>query len=259
ERSAPALRCTPVAGAAPPPGSCQGLVVVDLSSLWAGPLCGHLLQLAGARVIKVESETRPDGARAGPPAFFDLLHAGQEAVALDFGSAPGRTRLRRLLAAADVVIEASRPRALAQLDAGPEQVLPAGRPRLWVSITGYGRGETAGRRVAFGDDAAAAGGLVVWDGDGPCFCADALGDPAAGLFAAAGALAALRTGGRWILDVTMSGAAAFLAGSSPPTPFDGRTTRPLTAAAPRARHRTGRAAPPGRDTEEVMRELCPGC
>src|SRR4051812_11975385 len=49
-------------------------VVVDLTSLWAGPLCAHLLGLAGARVIKVESVRRPDGARSGPPAFFDLLH-----------------------------------------------------------------------------------------------------------------------------------------------------------------------------------------
>src|SRR3954469_17061445 len=60
------------------------IVVGDLSSLWAGPLCAPLLQVGGADVVKVESVTRPDGARGGPPAFFDLLHAGQRAVALDF-------------------------------------------------------------------------------------------------------------------------------------------------------------------------------
>jgi hypothetical protein len=47
------------------------------SSLWAGPLCTNLLGLGGARVIKVESTTRPDGARSGPPAFFELLHHGE--------------------------------------------------------------------------------------------------------------------------------------------------------------------------------------
>src|SRR6185437_13287713 len=41
-------------------------VVIELASLWAGPLCGHLLGLTGARVIKVESNTRPDGGRFGP-------------------------------------------------------------------------------------------------------------------------------------------------------------------------------------------------
>jgi hypothetical protein len=52
-------------------------VVVELASLWAGPLCGHLLGLLGARVIKVESARRPDGARFGPAAFFDLLNAAK--------------------------------------------------------------------------------------------------------------------------------------------------------------------------------------
>ena len=93
------------------------LTVVDLSSLWAGPLCAQLLGQAGARVIKVESSTRPDGARFGPPEFFDLLHAGHLSVALDFTGDEGRRWLRRLIASADIVIEASRPRALAGLGA----------------------------------------------------------------------------------------------------------------------------------------------
>src|SRR5205085_9415171 len=49
-------------------------LVVDLSSLLAGPLCTHLPHDRGARVIKVESTTRPDGARRGPAAFFDRMH-----------------------------------------------------------------------------------------------------------------------------------------------------------------------------------------
>ena len=46
-------------------GSMLGALVVDLSSLWAGPLCTSLLGLAGARAVKVESPARPDGAVAG--------------------------------------------------------------------------------------------------------------------------------------------------------------------------------------------------
>jgi crotonobetainyl-CoA:carnitine CoA-transferase CaiB-like acyl-CoA transferase len=243
-----------VAGEAPPRLSLEGTVVIDLSSLWAGPLCAHMLQLAGARVIKVESETRPDGARNGPAAFFDLLHAGQESVVLDFRTECGRAALRQLVAGGDVVIEASRPRALAQLGAGPEQVLVEGRPQVWVSITGHGRSGPPAGRVAFGDDAAVAGGLVVWDESGPCFCADAVADPAAGLLAAVAVATALRVGGRWLVDVTLSGTAAFLAGGS--GRFDGRTDRALPVAPPRARPPAGAAPAFGANTEAVLREFC---
>ncbi len=93
----------------PPRPELQGLLVVDLSALWAGPLCASVLTSAGARVVKVESLQRLDGARFGPPAFYDLLHAGQESVALDFHDAGDVATLHRLLERADVVIEASRP------------------------------------------------------------------------------------------------------------------------------------------------------
>lgn len=102
-------------GPAPALARLDGARVLDLSSLWAGPLCAHVLGLAGATVVKVESSTRPDGARRGPAAFFDLLNAGKRSVALDLQSALGRDALARLVGAADVVVEASRPRALEQL------------------------------------------------------------------------------------------------------------------------------------------------
>jgi hypothetical protein len=120
---------------AAPPAEVAELLVVDLSSLWAGPLCAQMLGLAGARIVKVESTGRPDGARFGPPAFFDLLHAGHETVALDFTTPEGREDLRRLLDAADVVIEASRPRALRQLGIDAEALLHNDL-RVWLSITG---------------------------------------------------------------------------------------------------------------------------
>jgi crotonobetainyl-CoA:carnitine CoA-transferase CaiB-like acyl-CoA transferase len=253
EVAPPPLVNVAVPGEAPSRPSLEGAVVIDLSSLWAGPLCAHLLQLAGARVIKVESETRPDGARNGPAAFFDLLHAGQESVVLDFRTECGRAALRRLVADGDVVIEASRPRALAQLGAGPEQVLAEGRSQVWVSITGHGRSGPPAGRVAFGDDAAVAGGLVVWDESGPCFCADAVADPATGLLAAVAVAAGLRAGGRRLLDVSLSGTAAFLAGKG--GRFDGRTDRALPVAPPRARPPAGVASALGAHTEAVLREF----
>jgi hypothetical protein len=239
---------TPFGGAEP--AAIAELLVVDLSSLWAGPLCAQLLGFGGARVVKVEATTRPDGARFGPAAFFDLLHAGHESVALDFTTADGRHDLRRLLEAADVVIEASRPRALEQLGIDAEALLRNGHNRLWLSITGYGRTGDAAQRVAFGDDGAVAGGLVVWDDDGPCFCVDAVADPLTGLVAAAAILSSLVQGGRRLLDVSLRRVAAHFAAESTACPRSPRVS--AAAAPPRARKPTGTAAPLGAHTESVL-------
>jgi crotonobetainyl-CoA:carnitine CoA-transferase CaiB-like acyl-CoA transferase len=236
-------------GSAPPCPDPRGLVVVDLTALWAGPLCGDLLALAGADVIKVESRTRPDGARRGPAEFFDLLNGHKQSVALDFGSTSDIEMLRRLLGRADIVLEASRPRALAQLGLGAEEVMKPGGPRLWISITGYGRAGAGANRVAFGDDAAVAGGLVVHDGGTPRFCGDAIADPLTGLAAADACLQALERGGRWLLDVAMASVAATMVGPTLEVP-DG-----TAMVAPRARPITARASELGADTRRVFERL----
>lgn len=190
--------------------SLDGALVVDLSSLWAGPLCGQILGRAGARVVKVESTRRPDGARAGEPRLFDWLHVGQESVAVDFTLPRGRALVAELIGSADFVIEASRPRAFAQLGLSHDQLdLRAGA--VWVSITGHGRGRPD--LVAFGDDAAAAGGLLARSRSGPAFCADAIADPLTGVIAALAALASRASGGGHLLDVAMSEVAAAFAGA----------------------------------------------
>ncbi len=183
--------------------------IVDLSAMWAGPLCAHVLGRAGADVVSVEDPSRPDGSRIGDPSMHERLHRGHRRVACSFSTEAGRRDLRRLVATADVVIESSRPRALGAIGLGPEAFL-AGRPgRVWISITGYGRTGERSSRAAFGDDAAAAGGLVAWSGAAPVFLADAVADPLSGLLAAFGGLVALRAGGGIHVDVSMSGSAAF--------------------------------------------------
>jgi hypothetical protein len=242
-----------------------GVRVTDLSALWAGPLCGDLLALAGADVVKVESWSRPDGARRGAAAFFDLLNGRKRSVALDLRSDEGRRVLHRLLRRSDVVIEASRPRALVQMGIDGDGLVAAGGPQVWISITGYGRGRGAdtGERVAFGDDAASAAGLVVWQRDGsttsagspgsprprPLFCADAVADPLAGLAAAGACVEALARGGRWLLDVSMAGVCARLAGPTLPVPPG------VAVARPRARQPARPAPPMGADTDAVLTEL----
>jgi hypothetical protein len=185
----------------------EGVTVLNLASLWAGPLTAQLLSLAGAEVLSVQSTTRPDPSRDSQPEFYRWLHRGQREQHLDFGALADRRRLAELIIAADVVIEGSRPRALRQLGLGPEDLTP--RPgQVWLSITGYGRDSN---RVAFGDDAAVAGGLVARDQLGPVFCGDALADPLSGVFGYRAVLDALSTGGGELIDLAMSAVAAELA------------------------------------------------
>lgn len=101
-------------------------------------------------------------------------------------------------------------RALDQLGLDPEAVVRGGRPRVWLSITGYGSEGRSATRVAFGDDAAVAGGLVVWDDRGPCFCADAVADPVTGLAATAAVLEVLDTGTDAVVEASMADVAAGL-------------------------------------------------
>ena len=237
-----------VDGPPAPPRRLCGMRVVDLSSLWAGPLCGSLLAAAGADVVKVESTRRPDGARHGPQRFFDLMNAGKRSVALDLTTSEGTGILARLLGAADVVIEASRPRALRQLGLDAERLTSTG-PQVWVSITGHGRAEPDAGWVGFGDDAAVAGGLVACDGAGPIFCADAVADPLAGLVAARAALRALATGGRWAVDVALSRVAAWAAGPTAPVPVS------VSAAPPRARPEERPGPALGEHTAAVLASL----
>ena len=154
------------------------------------------------------------------------------------------TRLARLLVGADVVLEASRPRALEQLGLDARALVAGGGPRVWASITGHGRTGSERDRVGFGDDAAVAGGLVAWGEQRPHFVADAVADPATGLIAAAAVVDALAQGGRWLLDISLAGVAAHLRGPTlplgprpievprPPPPLRPRPRLPPSARTP---------------------------
>jgi len=185
-------------------------LVVDMSALWAGPLVGSLMLRAGALVVKVESTTRPDGARLGHRDFFDLLNGGKRCVSLDFSDRDDIRLLRGLLGSADLVIESSRPRALLQMGVVAEEFIAAGVS--WLSITGHGRGRHNGMRVGFGDDAAVAGGLCV-PGRLPMFVGDAVADPMTGLRGAVEAAAMLGSDRSSGIDLPLAGVAAAVAKS----------------------------------------------
>jgi hypothetical protein len=264
-----------------PPRSVEGLLVVDFSALWAGPLCAHLLGLAGARVVKVETPQRLDGARRGDAGFYRLLHAGHRAVLLDPETSAGRRAMAALVDAADIVIEASRPRALARFGLDARSAVASGT--IWISITAAGRGSP---RVGFGDDVAAGAGLVAFDGTGrPVFCGDAPADPLTGLVAAELALTAPENGRGRLFDIAMAdvvaatltgttaggapargaaarGAAARGAASEGAAARAGRdgwvvdtAEGPVPVAEPRHRTVAGTAPSPGAHTGEVLRGL----
>lgn len=246
-------------------------LVLDFSSLWAGPLCGHFLTQLGARVIKIESLTRPDSARRGNATFFDLLHCGQEMLAVDFASADQVSWLRDLILRADFVIEGSRPRAFAHLGLAPEELFRE-NPRLtWVSVTAYGRMGPRSNWVGFGDDVAAAAGLVEFDAQGqPCFVGDAIADPVTGVAAAIGGLTGHLAGGGCLVDAAMCNAAAFVA-AGPEVDVaecDARVEArggtwavasslgTVKVRAPRARMSRGRAARLGEHSAALFSEFC---
>lgn len=246
-------------------------LVVDLASLWAGPLCTHLFQMLGAQVVKVESTARPDGMRKGATHFYDLLNAGKASVALDFSSHKGREQLRQLLLRADIVVEASRPRALQQLGICAEDIVNENPGATWIGICGYGREAPAANWIAFGDDAGVAAGLsrVLWDCSGlPMLCGDAIADPLTGLHAAlAGWTSYLHGGGR-LLSLALCDVVAHciqFAALGDAESIRARTDEwsaglaPPDIAAPRARPISKKARPAGADTVEILTGLGVAC
>lgn len=173
--------------------------VIDLSALWAGPLCGGLLAQAGCEVLKVDTIQRPDTTRARSAAFDDLLNGGKRRWRVDMNDTDDRARLADLLSTADVVVTSARPRAMSWLS----DIVR--RECCWIAICAH---PCDPDRIGFGDDCAAAGGLVAFADGMPAFIGDATADPLAGLAAAATAFRALalRLGGRH--DVALATVAA---------------------------------------------------
>lgn len=192
-------------------GEASGVRVLDLSALWAGPLCAGLLARAGARVTRIENVARPDPTPLSSPRLDRWLNGAKSLLRLDLSTADDRAKLRGLVAAADVVVTSARPRALARL--GLEDDLLAARPELiWAAVTAHGWAED---RVGFGDDCAVAGGLVGWEGGEPWFVGDALADPLTGLEGALTILERLGEGRGGRIDLAMARVAvAYRAGAA---------------------------------------------
>jgi len=181
----------------------RSLRVVDISSLWAGPLCGSVFADMGATVTKVESRTRPES-HVGSPEFFARFNRGKARLTLDFSDPIDLARLQALVTEADVFITSARPRAFEGLGLAPKSVFARNPGLTWIAVTGHGCLGRDADRVAFGDDAAAAGGLVRWTGATPGFFGDASADPLTGLAAAFAGLNGIVAGGGVVVDAAMA-------------------------------------------------------
>lgn len=153
----------------PPP--LHGLRVLDLATLFAGPLAATMLGDFGAEVIKVEHPKRPDPSRGHGPAkdgvglWWKILGRNKRTITLDLATPPGRDLLLRLAADADVVVENFRPGTLEKWGLGWAD-LSAANPRLVLArVTGFGQFGPYSHRPGFGTLAEAMSGFAAMTGE----------------------------------------------------------------------------------------------
>ncbi|MFD4573720.1 CaiB/BaiF CoA transferase family protein [Streptomyces sp. NPDC058417] len=158
-------------GTPPPAPPLAGLRVLDLATLFAGPLAATLLGDFGADVVKVEHPRKPDPSRGHGPAkdgvglWWKILGRNKRTMTLDLSRPGGRATLLRLAADADVIIENFRPGTLEKWDLGwPE--LSAVNPRLVLTrVTGFGQFGPSAHRPGFGTLAEALSGFAAITGE----------------------------------------------------------------------------------------------
>jgi len=216
----------------------DGIRVVDLSRVLAGPYCSLLLADMGAEVIKVEEPGRGDDTRAWPPfvggeaTYFMSVNRGKKSLTLNMKHAEGKAILRRLLEGADVLLENFRPGTLERLGFGDAAVRGFNPRLVYCSISGFGEsGPEAGRP---GYDLIVQGESGIMDITGfpdgpPVKVGNSIADLAAGTMAAHGIVLALfareRTGQGQKVEIAMlevmaalltyHGQAYFATGTSP--------------------------------------------
>lgn len=205
-------------------GPLEGVRVLELGQIAAGPFAGSLLADLGADVVKVENPKGGDGMRGWPPlsakdggpAFsenFASVNRNKRSIAIDFKDPAGVRRLKELAAKADVVIENYRAGVLPRLGLGYEDLKTVNPRLVYCSISGYGQKGPYAGKGAFDVTVQGMSGLMSVTGEDsrpPVKCGVPVGDFCAGLYAAY-AIAALlmrvrETGEGGYIDCSMLGA-----------------------------------------------------
>ncbi|MFD8078356.1 CaiB/BaiF CoA transferase family protein [Streptomyces sp. NPDC059718] len=199
-----------------PSGPLTGLRVLELGNFIAAPSAGRLMADFGADVVKVERPRVGDELRrwrlheGDTSLLFRAMNRSKRSVTLDLRRPEGREVALALIARADVVLENFRPGTLERWDLGPERMREVNPSVILVRISGYGQTGPYRDRPGFGGVAEAVGGLRHLTGDPdrpPTRVGISLADSVAGLYAVAGALAALHrraaTGRGEVVDVAL--------------------------------------------------------
>ncbi len=184
----------------------------------AGPVCGLMLADLGADVVKIETLPRGDPTRrflppdvGGESAAFMMLNRNKRGVAIDVGTDAGRDVARRLILAADVLVENFRTGRMEQLGLGFETLRQQNPRLIWCSISGFGRTGPYADRGGFDLTAQGYSGLMSVTGEGegrpPVKVGAPITDITAGILGAVGVLAAViqraRTGTGQQVDTSL--------------------------------------------------------
>ncbi len=192
-------------------GALDGIRVIELGQLIAGPFCGQLLGDMGAEVIKVEPPGQGDPmrnwGRGDDKLWWEVVSRNKKAVSANLRVPEGQELVRKLVAKADILIENFKPGTIEKWGLGPD-VLHSINPRLIiVRVSGYGQTGPYSERAGFGGIGEAMGGwrYIVGDPDrAPSRMGISIGDTLAASYGCMGALAALhareKTGRGQIVD-----------------------------------------------------------
>ena len=195
----------------------EGIKVLDLSRVLAGPFCSMMLGDMGADIVKVEPAGYGDEARHfGPPflngesSYFLALNRNKRGMTLNLKTAEGCEVLRRLIARSDVLLENFRPGVLDRLGFSYEAVRPIRPDIVYCSISGFGLTGPMASRAAYDQILQGEGGVMSLTGpaDGaPHKVGVPIGDLTVGMLAAYAIVAALfhrqRTGEGQRLDTSL--------------------------------------------------------
>ncbi len=199
-------------------GPLDGVRVVELAHIMAGPVCGMMLADLGADVIKVERAPGGDDSRRMVPptiedesAAFMMLNRNKRGAVINVKHEEGKAALQELLRTADVVIENYRPGTMERLGLGYETLAEQNPGLIYCQITGFGRTGPYAMRAGFDLIAQGMSGLMSVTGEGPgrppVKVGVPIGDITAGMLAAMGILAAythrLKTGRGQRVDTSL--------------------------------------------------------
>jgi crotonobetainyl-CoA:carnitine CoA-transferase CaiB-like acyl-CoA transferase len=200
----------------------KGIRVIDLSMIFAGPLCARVLADLGAEVIKIEAIQRPDAVRAlgladnkaldigfAQGGYFVELNMNKREITLDLNNPKGQELLKRLLLISDVLIENYSPGTMAKFGFDYERVREIRPEMVMASLSGYGQTGPWANWGAFGytlEYACGLGSVTGYPGGLPRKQGISFTDPWAGILAAGLIVVALhnrrRTGRGQYIDMS---------------------------------------------------------